>query len=56
MSTMTPLDNQRFLIVGGSSGIGLATAEAAAAAGARVTIAARDPARLAAARDCVGGS
>lgn len=53
---MTPLDNQRFLIVGGSSGIGLATAEAAAAAGARVTIAARDPARLAAARDRVGGS
>ncbi len=53
---MTPLDNQHFLIVGGSSGIGLATAEAAAAAGARVTIAARDPARLAAARDRIGGS
>jgi NAD(P)-dependent dehydrogenase (short-subunit alcohol dehydrogenase family) len=53
---MKPLENQRFLIVGGSSGIGLATAEAAAAAGAAVTIAARDEARLAAARDRIGGT
>lgn len=44
---MKTLENQRFLIVGGSSGIGLATAEAAAAAGAAVTIAARDQSRLA---------
>jgi 3-oxoacyl-[acyl-carrier protein] reductase len=39
------------LIIGGSSGIGLATARGLLAAGARVTLAARDAARLAA----VGG-
>jgi len=53
---MTSLENTRFLVVGGSSGIGLATARAAAAAGAAVTVAARDQARLAAARDRIGAS
>src|SRR6201994_2733583 len=40
------LANQKVLIIGGSSGIGLATARAAASAGAAVTIAARSPERL----------
>jgi 3-dehydrosphinganine reductase len=41
------------VITGGSSGIGLATAEALAARGADVTLVARDPARLEAAREAV---
>lgn len=41
-------------VVGGSSGIGLATANAAAAAGARVTIASRSGARLDAAAKAIG--
>ncbi|GAA0741640.1 SDR family oxidoreductase [Ideonella azotifigens] len=45
---MTQFQNQTVLIVGGSSGIGAATALAFAAAGARVTIAARNAERLAA--------
>ncbi len=45
------LRNQHVLITGGSSGIGLALARQAAAQGARVSLVARDPARLAAARD-----
>lgn len=40
------LMDQHLLIVGGTSGIGLAIAEAAVDAGARVTIAARDATRL----------
>jgi NAD(P)-dependent dehydrogenase (short-subunit alcohol dehydrogenase family) len=40
------LDGQRVVIVGGSSGTGLATAHAAAAAGAAVTIASSNQARL----------
>src|SRR5579875_1357071 len=40
------LANQKVLIIGGSSGIGLATAQAAASAGAAVTIASRSPERL----------
>ena len=40
------LANQRIVIIGGSSGMGLATARAAAAAGAAVTIASGDPGRL----------
>ncbi len=40
------LDGERVLVIGGTSGIGLATARAAAAAGARVAIAGRDPAKL----------
>jgi NAD(P)-dependent dehydrogenase (short-subunit alcohol dehydrogenase family) len=45
-----PLSGLRALIVGGSSGIGLATAQLLARDGATVTLAARDPDRLAAAR------
>jgi NAD(P)-dependent dehydrogenase (short-subunit alcohol dehydrogenase family) len=41
------LRDQRVVVIGGSSGMGLATARAAAAAGARVVIAARDEAKLA---------
>jgi NAD(P)-dependent dehydrogenase (short-subunit alcohol dehydrogenase family) len=40
------LDQQHVVVIGGTSGMGLATAQAAAAAGARVTIAGRDPSRL----------
>jgi NAD(P)-dependent dehydrogenase (short-subunit alcohol dehydrogenase family) len=43
------LANQKVLIIGGSSGIGLATARAAAMAGAAVTIASRSQERLSAA-------
>jgi 3-dehydrosphinganine reductase len=42
------------LVTGGSSGIGLALARRLAAAGARVSLLARDPARLAAAADPLG--
>lgn len=48
---MTPdWSGQRVLVIGGSSGIGEATAEGAATAGADVTIASRSADRLAAAR------
>jgi NAD(P)-dependent dehydrogenase (short-subunit alcohol dehydrogenase family) len=43
------LENQKVLVIGGSSGIGLATARSAAAAGAAVTIASRSSERLRAA-------
>ena len=45
------LRNQHVLITGGSSGIGLALARRAAEQGAKVTLLARDPKKLAAARD-----
>ncbi|MCA8114691.1 SDR family oxidoreductase [Burkholderia cepacia] len=48
------LNDQRVLVVGGSSGIGEATARAFAEAGAKVTIASRDAARLAASKDRIG--
>ena len=54
MTTMT-LRDQHVLITGGSSGIGLELARQAAAAGARVSLIARDPAKLALAREAVGG-
>lgn len=44
------------VIIGGTSGIGLATAHAAAAAGAEVVIVGRDEQRLQAARSAVPGS
>ena len=47
---MYDLNGKSVLIVGGSSGIGLATALAAAAEGARVTIASRSAEKLAAAK------
>jgi len=50
------LRNQHVLITGGSSGIGLALAHRAAAAGARLSIVARDPKRLSMARDLIRGS
>jgi NAD(P)-dependent dehydrogenase (short-subunit alcohol dehydrogenase family) len=46
---MTALKDQQVLVLGGSSGIGLATAQAAAAQGVLVTIASRSVARLQAA-------
>ncbi|KWI53955.1 short-chain dehydrogenase [Burkholderia cepacia] len=48
------LDDQKVLVIGGSSGIGEATARAFAEAGATVTIASRDAARLAASKDRIG--
>lgn len=48
-----PLDGMRAIVVGGSSGIGLATARLLAHDGARVTIAARDEKRLADARQAL---
>jgi NAD(P)-dependent dehydrogenase (short-subunit alcohol dehydrogenase family) len=52
---MASLDNKHVVVIGGTSGMGLATAGAAAAAGARVTIAGRDLQRLADARARGGG-
>jgi len=52
---MFSFTNQDVLVVGGSSGIGLATAKAFAAAGARVTIASRSSDKLAAALKELGG-
>ena len=50
------LNGQVVVVVGASSGLGLATAAAALAAGADVTIVARDPGRLEVARNSIGGS
>ena len=52
---MTALEFQHIVVIGGSSGMGLAIAKAAAAAGARVTIAGRDPEKLALAAAAIGG-
>lgn len=51
---MFSFQDQAVLVVGGSSGIGLATAQAFAAAGARVTIASRSAGKLAAAAAGIG--
>lgn len=51
----TSLEGASVVVMGASSGLGLATAVAAQAAGADVTIAARDPERLEHARVTVGG-
>jgi NAD(P)-dependent dehydrogenase (short-subunit alcohol dehydrogenase family) len=51
---MISLEGRKVLVVGGSSGIGLATARAAAEAGAAVTIAARSAPRLIAAVETIG--
>lgn len=48
------LRSRHLLVVGGSSGIGFATAKAALAAGARVTIASRSADKLKAAADVLG--
>ncbi|WP_223861820.1 SDR family NAD(P)-dependent oxidoreductase, partial [Geminicoccus harenae] len=46
MTKLKPLSEQVIVVTGASSGIGLATAQAAAAAGARVVLAARSDAAL----------
>ncbi|MBK4735377.1 SDR family oxidoreductase [Noviherbaspirillum pedocola] len=51
---MRTFTNSRVLVIGGSSGIGLATARAAADAGACVTVAARSPDKLDAAVRALG--
>ncbi len=48
------LDGQRIVLIGGSSGIGLATAKAAVARGATVVIAGRSTERLERARRAIG--
>ena len=54
MAAKSTLANRRILIIGGSSGIGLATAYAASQQGARVAIAGRDAARLKVAAEQIG--
>lgn len=49
-----PLDGKKLLIIGGSSGIGRATAAAAVAAGARVIIAGRTQEHLDEAQEAIG--
>lgn len=49
------LAKARVVIIGGTSGIGLATAKAAAAAGAHLVIAGRSPEKIAAAKEAIGG-
>jgi NAD(P)-dependent dehydrogenase (short-subunit alcohol dehydrogenase family) len=50
-----PMQDASVVVIGGSSGIGLATAMLTSAAGARVTIAGRDEVRLAAALESLPG-
>ncbi|TBE87802.1 SDR family oxidoreductase [Rhizobium ruizarguesonis] len=52
---MTLLQNKRILVVGGSSGIGLAVAEQAVSSGALVTIASRSAAKLSEAAGLLSG-
>jgi NAD(P)-dependent dehydrogenase (short-subunit alcohol dehydrogenase family) len=52
--TMNALKDQRVVVIGGSSGMGLAVSCAAARAGMRVTIVARDEAKLARAASAAG--
>ena len=52
---MFDFTDQRLLVVGGSSGIGLATARLAAGMGARVTIASRSQDKIEAAVRAIGG-
>jgi NAD(P)-dependent dehydrogenase (short-subunit alcohol dehydrogenase family) len=51
---MPSLNNQRVLVVGGSSGIGFAVAQSAILAGAEVTIASRSAEKLTAASQSLG--
>jgi len=53
---MQSLNNQRILVIGGTSGIGFATAAAAVDAGAAVTIASRNQTRLDTAAGKLGGA
>ncbi len=50
------LDGKRIVVIGGSSGMGLATAKAAAVAGAAVVIAGRSPEKLAKVQGEIGGN
>jgi NADP-dependent 3-hydroxy acid dehydrogenase YdfG len=49
------MDRQTVLVIGGSSGIGYEVARQSATRGARLIVAARDPARLAVAAERLGG-
>ncbi len=53
---MIDLAGQRVLVIGGSSGIGFATARLAAELGAAVTIASRSADKIAAAANAIGGA
>ncbi|MTV39664.1 SDR family oxidoreductase [Duganella radicis] len=53
---MSKLEGKTVLVVGGSAGIGEAAAQALAALGAQVTIASRDPVKLQAAAERLGGA
>lgn len=50
------LTDSTFLVTGGTSGLGLATAQSLAAEGAHVVVSGRDPARAEQAADQVGGT
>jgi len=56
ISMQTPLNGAHVVVFGGSSGIGLATAAAAKAKGAIVTLIGRTPAKLEAAARKIGGA
>ncbi|MFS8608784.1 MAG: SDR family NAD(P)-dependent oxidoreductase, partial [Gammaproteobacteria bacterium] len=51
---MIDFENQKILVIGGSSGIGFATAQLAAELGAAVTIASRSEAKLRDAAERIG--
>jgi NAD(P)-dependent dehydrogenase (short-subunit alcohol dehydrogenase family) len=53
---LNALQGQHVVVIGGSSGMGLATAQASAHAGARVTVASRDASRLAQAVAQIGAN
>ena len=53
---MSSLEGKRVVVIGGSEGIGLATARAAVAAGATVVIASRSQVKLARATAALGGA
>jgi NAD(P)-dependent dehydrogenase (short-subunit alcohol dehydrogenase family) len=56
MIRMKSMESKKVVIIGGSAGIGLATATGAVALGAEVIIAARTPEKLERARQDIGGS